>query len=65
MFVKREGPCVSVVEDGRILWSGRTDALPPEYIEYSEDGVNYAWPVARCPDSRLIQAVVQRQQGQE
>jgi hypothetical protein len=63
MFVRREGPRVSIVEkDGRTMWSGRTDTLPPEYIEFREDGVNYAWPVAKATDAQLIHAVKQREQ---
>lgn len=61
MFVKREGPCVSVVEEGgRILWSGRTDMLPPEYIVYTDDGRTVAMPVDRSTDAELIHAIEQR-----
>jgi hypothetical protein len=60
MHVNREGPRISVIEDGNVLWSGRTDAVPPEHIEYREDGVNYARPVAKSTDTELIHAVIQR-----
>lgn len=54
MFVKREGLCVSVVEEGgRILWSGRTDILPPEYkVYWAVDAtveINYLDPSRQFP----------------
>jgi hypothetical protein len=61
MFVKREGPSVSVVDEyGRILWSGRTGMLPPECIVYTDDGQTVAMPVDRSTDAELIHAVEQR-----
>jgi hypothetical protein len=61
MFVEREGPCISVVdEDGRILWSGRTGMLPPECVVYTDDDRTVAMPVDRSTDAELIHAVEQR-----
>jgi hypothetical protein len=61
MLVERAGPCVSVVgEDGRIMWIGRTDMLPPEHTVYTDDGKTVAMPVDRSTDAELIHAVEQR-----
>lgn len=66
MVVKREGWCISVVgEDGRVLWSGRTDALPPEHLVYPDDGKTVARRVDRCTDAELIYAVGQMLQAQQ
>ena len=53
MSVRREGTCISIVEDGRILWSGRTDGS----ITYPQDGQNWTRMVNRCTDQELIDAV--------
>jgi hypothetical protein len=66
MVVRREGPRVSVTaEDDRILWSGRTDALPPEHIVYPDDGKTVAKRVDRCTDTELIHAVEQISRAQQ
>lgn len=58
MSVKREGPCISVVEDGRILWSGRTDGS----ITYPQDGQNWTRMVNRMTDQELIESVTKIEQ---
>jgi len=55
--IERKPPNVRALRDNVEVWHGRTDAVPRQYICYTEGKTKMATPIDRATDEQLVYAL--------
>jgi hypothetical protein len=55
--IERNPPTIRVLQGAKELWTGRTDANPPEYIRYPDGHSSKAIRIDQSTDAEILHAV--------
>ena len=55
--IERNPPTVRVLYEGKEVWTGRTDANPPQFLRYPDGHLNKAIRIDRSSDAEILHAV--------